>query len=714
MKKVLALLLLFFCLTPLSAQDSFEQAIELLKPFFPAQEHSEQADWIQRYIKQRLDNADIPYTEIPLDTLKDSHSFAHNISVDLPGTEDDKRLTIAVPMAEHSSPANIALALELAEHFAGREHSSQLQILFLGSDFIGSKAAAEKLREEKTTLFYLNFRGIPDKIILQTGNRNHVTPYWLVNSCSISLRKAALNYNLKPEQNILYSIGMIPAPSPLDIYLDAGITALMMYGAPGKKSQTASIWAESFLRFTDEFEKRELVHKKDEDQNYFIMNLGGDYYILPELYIMVFFLFVTGFILFYIILHAKQAKNYVHIFIMNFHIVFWTTIMLFIFFQVSTWVSQLFLNITRLDTQWQAIIPELITLKVLITIVFLILLLPAYSQFKQHNLGNFYSGAAIITALLDMVIFMAIEFSFAAYFTWSLLCIFVFAVVKRRHIKFLCMMLSGIFFIRTIHGILFYPALNLCHDLIFSSMWTNLYLAIFVLPFIFMGIRIFYVIPLKVELRHRLSKVLGTAALVILTVLAVRFIYMYKPFNEYHRQLVKAVEFYDLDENRGTLTLESSYKLGSLQVKTGDEEFNVFSKEKRLIYDIQKPKEEVSVWASTSRFLERKTIEFNVATKGNPDQLYITLTAPNKDDKIIILDSTYPYKLQDNTVSFFIGKNQPMPFDMKITTHKDSTFDAQIDICYSTLPFDFMFIGENKYCSPSLILTKKLSFHEEK
>lgn len=713
MKKILVLLLFFFCLTSLSAQDSFEHAIEQLSPFYPAQEHSEQAEWILKYIKDRLEKADIPYNETPLNTLKDSHSFAHDISVVLPGT-GNQNMVIAVPMAEHGSAANTALALELAERFAAQEHTSQIHIVFLGADFIGAKVLSEELTDGKCSLFYLDFKGIPDKIFLQTGNRDHITPYWMVNYCNNSLRKSRLNFSLKPEQNILYSIGMIPEPSPLDIFLDAGITSIMMYGNKGEKPQSASIWADSFCRFAEDFEKQDLTNHANEDQNYFIMLLGDYYFIFTEFYIMIFFLVVTGFILFYIILHSKQAKNYVHLFLKNFFIVFWTTMMLFIFFQVSTWVSELFLTVTKLDTHWQTIIPELISLKVLISLVLLILLLPTYSQFKQHNLGNFYSGSAVITAILDMVIFMAIDFSFAAYFTWSLLCVFFFAVAKRRHIKFLCMMLSGLFFIRTVHGILFYPALNLCHGLIFSSMWTNLYLAVFVLPFIFMGIRIFYVVPLKVELNHLFSKLVGFAVLVILTVLAARFIYQYRPFNETNRQLVNAVEFYDLDENRGTLTLESDYKLGTLQVNNGDEEISVSSKEKRVVYDIQKPEEEVSVWAATSRFLERKTIEFHVATKGKPDQLYITFTAPSKDEKIIILDSTYPYQLQNDTVSFFIGKNQPMPFELKVTTNKDSTFDAKIDICYSVMPFDFIFSGENKYCKPSLILTKKLSFHEEK
>ena len=713
MRKLLVLLLLFLCLSTIPAQEDFERTIWQLSPFYPAQEHSEQAIWIQNYVKGRLEKADIPYSEVPLNTLKESHSFATNISVVLPGT-GDQNLVIAVPMAEHGSATCTALALELAEYFSKQEHVSQIQILFLGADFIGARVSAEEFQEGKYTLFYLNFQGVPEKIILQTGNKEHITPYWMVNFCNRSLQKASLSFNLKPEQNILYSIGMIPDPSPLDIYLDAGVTALMMYGKQGEKNQSAAIWAESFCRFVEDFEKRELTHHENEDQNYFIMQLGYTYFIFTEFYIMIFFLVITGSILFYIILHTKQAKNYLHIFIKNIFIVFWTTMMLFIFFQISTWISELFLKVTRLDTQWQAIIPELISLKVLISLGLLILLLPTYSQFKQHNLGNFYSGTAVITALLDMVIFMAIEFSFAAYFTWSLLCIFVFAVAKRRYIKFICMILSGLFFIRTIHGILFYPALNLCHDLIFSSMWTNLYLAIFILPFIFMGIRIFYVLPFKVQLKHRLTKVLGYAALVILTVLAFRFIYLYRPFNDNNKQLVNAVEFYDLDEKRGTLTFESDYKLGNIQVKNGDDEIDISSKEKRLIYDIQMPQEEVSVWAATSRFLERKTIEFHVATNGKPDQLYITLKAPSKDEKIIILDSTYPYKIQNDTVSFFIGKNQPMPFELKVTTHKSSAFDAQIDICYSTMPFDFIFLGENKYCKTSLILSKKLSFYEEK
>ena len=56
MKRILVLLLFFFCLSAISAQESFEQSIEQLNHFYPAQEHSEQADWIEKIIGERIWN----------------------------------------------------------------------------------------------------------------------------------------------------------------------------------------------------------------------------------------------------------------------------------------------------------------------------------------------------------------------------------------------------------------------------------------------------------------------------------------------------------------------------------------------------------------------------------------------------------------------------------------------------------------------------------
>ena len=55
---------------------------------------------------------------------------------------------------------------------------------------------------------------------------------------------------------------MIPEQSPLDIYLDAGITALMMYGEQGKKKQSEAIWADSFCQFIENFDKQDMTSCK--------------------------------------------------------------------------------------------------------------------------------------------------------------------------------------------------------------------------------------------------------------------------------------------------------------------------------------------------------------------------------------------------------------------------------------------------------------------
>lgn len=716
MRKLLALLLLLTCLTTLHAQNNMAKTIEHLIAFYPAQENSNNEAYIQRHIISRLKKAGINYQEVPLDSLKDCHSFSKNIYAEILG-QTDRTLVLATPITGYSGVYNVALALDLAERFSMDIPGCNIRIIFLGAEFgqekgypIGSRVYIDS-HQNDDALLYLNFHGIPETVMLQTGNKDKIVPYWMVDSSNKALSKSGLKFNLRAEQNVLYNLGMIPPASPLDEYLKAGMDAIMLYGDVNNELDVDE-WGENFYNFIRDFAQNGLKNKDNVDTNYLVIRWDKNYYLISEFFIMSFFVAVMGLIILYIVFHKKQSKNYLHLIFKNIHIILWTVMMVFIFLVASTWLTTGFLKLSKLDTQWQKLIPELLSLKALICISLLISTLPMYAKFKQHNLGSLYSGAAITSALLNMILFMSIEFSLAIYFVWCLACTFVFAIVRRKKYKFLFMLLSGFFFYMTVHGIIFYPALNLCREFIFSSLWTNVYLTIVILPFIFMGIRIFHIIPLKKELSLTVSKILGVSALIFLTVLILRFVYIYTPYDEDNRQPVRVNEVYDLDEEKGSLSLESNYKLGSLQVVTGDDEFNIFSKEKRLTFDIQKPHIDTQIWSTTSNFLERKTITMNINTQGRADRLHITLTAPKKDDKIIILDSTYPYEMNGNSIEFFIGRNQPMPFKMSVTTKKECQFDADVEIIYSAFPIRFTFTGDNQFCIPRLLLKKRMTFKD--
>jgi len=716
MKKFFALVLLLICLTTLHAQNNMAETIEHLISFYPAQENSDNEAHVQLYIKNRLKKAGISHWETSLDTLNDCHSFSKNIYAEIPG-KSDKTLVIATPVTGFSKVYSVALALDLADRFSKNLSECNIRILFLGAEFgqekgypIGSRVYIDSHSTDDTVL-YLNFNCIPKTIMLQTGNRDKIAPFWMVENSNNALLKSNLKFDLKPEQNILYNLGMNPLPSPLDVYLGAGMDAIMLSGdEPGNID--VDQWSLRFYNFVREFSDNGLKEKENVDTNYLIVHWNNSYRIITESFIISCFLVIIGIIILYIMLHTKQARNYVHLIAKNIRIVFRTTVIVFILLMASTWLTAGLLHLSKLDTQWQKMIPELLSLKTLICIVLFVSILPVYSKHNQSYPGSLYSGVAIISALLNMLLFMVIEFSLAIFFVWSMVCTILFAIVRRKKVKFLCMMLSGLFFYLTVHSIIFYPAINLCREFIFSSLWTNVYLTIVILPFIFMGMRIFHAVPQKKELSLTVSKVLGIISLIFFTVLILRFVFIYTPYNEKHMQPVRVYEVYDLDDGKGFISLESNYKLGSLQVITGDDEFNIFSKDKSLRYDIQKPHIDTQIWASTNSFLERKTITMHINSEVRTDKLHITLTALRKDDNLIILDSTYPYEINGNNISFFIGKNQPIPFDMSITTKKDCQFEANIELIYSAFPFKFSFVGDNQFCIPSLVLKKRLFFKD--
>ena len=297
MKKFLALLLLLTCLTALHAQNNMAKTIEHLISFYPAQENSDNEIYIQRYIKNRLKKAGIQYQEANLNTLNDCHSFSKNIYAKIPG-ESDKTLVIATPVTGFEGAYNIALALDMAERFSQDRPACSIRILFLGAEFgqekgypIGSRSYIDS-NSNSDTVLYINFHGIPETIIFQTGNKDKIAPFWMVENSNKALSKSGLKFNLRPEQNVLYNLGMIPHTSPLDAYLEAGTDAIMLYGNE-YVDLDPELWADSFYTFLREFSKDGLEDQGNIDTNYLILRWNNTYYMITELFIMSCFLDVN-------------------------------------------------------------------------------------------------------------------------------------------------------------------------------------------------------------------------------------------------------------------------------------------------------------------------------------------------------------------------------------------------------------------------------------
>lgn len=718
MKKFLiTLIIAFLALLHLEAYES-----DALSDFYPAEENSSNEKAIMESIRERIETAGLNYHEETLDSLKDCHSFSKNIYGDFNGTTENS-IVLAFPIiGADNSPVNIMTALDAMEKICTRQHSLNIRFAFLGAEYgegndypIGSKVFTQNLYSEKCILIYFDLSSISDTLIFQTGNNRNITPCRLLRICTDAMDLSGLKYNLRSEQNMLYNIGMIPPSSPLDTYMNAGIPSLIITSRPSDSTITPQEWGERFTNFISSLTEQadQYDFSESPDLNYLTLRWNGNYFILSGLYILLFFLAVSALIIFYIVFHARQAKFYIKKIYESFYIIPCTIIIILIILSISTGLTKLFLNLIGLDKCWQGIAGSVFIFKILVALTLLIFFSPAFRHYKKFKLGNFYTGSAILTAIIDLFIFTIIDFSLSLHFIWGLFWIFIFTIFKRRRVKFLCFLLAGTFMFLTIHGIFFYPALNLCENLIFSSSMVNLLISVLTLPFLFMGIRIFFVLPPKLKLKHKVSKFTAFISVLILLCLTASYIYTYRPYDANHKQTVRIDEFYDLDEDRGTLTASSSYRLGSIGIVSGNDNMAINTNDKNAVFPISKPPVFTDITANTYYFLERKNITININARGKADKIQIMMSPAKKGDRLLILDASYPYEVKHGTFVFSVGKNQGMPFSFEITTPKDNNFSIQLLLNYSQPPVNFEFSAdETQICQPSLTLKKTLTFQD--
>lgn len=699
---------------------SFKDSLEYLFPLYPAEENSKNEKALFKYIKKVLSGSEIKYEEASLDSMNDRHSFSKNIYADIRGISNST-LILAFPVGGNSGWANISAALELIQKYSKQTPELSLKFIFLGAESgdsdrypVGSAIFLQNFyNTENSFLLYFDLSDIPEMMKLQTGCSREITPYWLLSGCLKALENSGLRYDLRPEQNILYNIGMVPEASPADLYIKAKIPSIMFYNDASAPQTIFSVeykekafqWFNSFSSFVETFiSSNGGGFKEEEDKHYLTLRTAGGYKIIPETYIILFFLMIAGTIIFYMIFHLKLTKFYMKQIFANFYIIPGTTVLISVLFSISTYIITGFLKITDLGSQWYKTAVFIFILKLLITFLLFMLLIPLLKKFRYYKLKNFYTASAIFTAITNLIIFIIIDFSFSIFFIWSLICIFAFAVFKNKFIKFLCMSLSWTFLFITIRGILFYPAVDLCHMLIFSPFYVNLLISILLLPFLFMAIKIFYIIPPLWKMKYNLYNYAGFAAIVFLAAIFAWHIYSYDPYDENNKQIVDLNKIYDIDSETSIIAMNSDCGIN-------EDDFFSSSSERYPASISGKLSVPVDISAETEYFLKRKNITVNISAEEKIDKIYLSAKSSEEGNKLLIMDSNYPYESKEEKIIFHIGKNQPMPFSLEITTPQNSDFSIDIVMVCSDFPFDFEFSEEKrKEYRKNLILKKRLSF----
>ncbi len=736
----LLLLLFLFLMLSLAVLPAFSEAnqsvnIEQLKSdyyyissLFPREEGSDNEKKAVSYIEDRLTEMNVEYQEHEFDTLQEGHSFSKNIIVDIPGSNDEL-LVLAVPINsipetgfERDGSINIVLALSLIERYTHTTPYRNLKIVFLGAEF-GSKqmypiGTGQFLDDfypaMNSAVLYLKFTGIPSKVNIHCGANNVVAPYWLIDLCFESLRNVELPARVRTREIQILRLGGMDTVLPIKPYLENEYPAVLVSGsgdeyAQREESMSVEAFLGKFSRFLPVFvENTNEEYHEEWDRHYLFFQIGDTSLVIREFHYIVLFTGLLSFLLLFALVFRTRIVRYRNILIRN----LWKLLVLFLFVFSLLLLATLFVEVLsmlrNLPTLWRTVPSLFFGLKISFSLFLFFLVYWIVRRIPFPLQKSFYSAGAIFLLLLGTIVISFFDISLSYYFFWALLWAFIFTLFRRRIYKIIALIISPMWLLLALFDILTVPSLVMVRYIIFSRFYGNLLIALVLLPFILMIIRIEFFSRYHKGAKERRFVFLFTTMLGGVTAAFSIYLFSFIPYTSENPQPVFAVEQINPEIDQRLLSVSSPAPLTGVELISPDyQELTVgrtlqFSVETDVIPSL------VEVSTETSTFLERKYVEVTVQSVGRIQSLSVTL---NSNERIILFDSNFPFSLkpQTNSAEIYIGKNPPNPLMFAFTIPQRLPVEVAMELNLEGIPFRFELLRENISVTRELIVNRHIS-----
>ena len=670
----------------------------------------ETVDFIIRY----LESQEIPYTATGFGELSGTHSYSESIEISIPGTTPDEIVVLAPLNSRESSSIpgngsiNLALALELAKVFSGKESRLSLRILISGAEYgeeeaypIGSRAfLSSYFPEGNTAVLYLDFESPPETINIRGGDRGFVAPYWLLDRCTKGLDSEQVSFRIRGNENQFYRLGVAANPAPIAPYLESGYPAVSFHSANAVlPSDEIAGFADSFTRFVDGllgYQSNPTVW----DRHYLFFQFGNISLIVGERSYLITLSCIAALLILYPILLSKRFRSYVSSIIRNFWALPMLLVLTFLLLLVSTFLVEGLSLLKGYPDYWTKQ-PGVFFLLKLVTAVFLFSLLSQYvRRLPFPKRGRFYSAAALLVLISDIFLLGVVDISLAYYVLWACVWAFLFSLAPNRGLKGLCLLISPVWLIKAAYDMLTIPALEIAEQMILTRTSGNLLIAFILFPFLLMLIRLDFMFR---HPRKKTKRLLLTVTFITLGLSCgglITYLALLKPFSAEDLQPVQAAETQNLTKGLSFLELTSPAALGELEIETPSETFPVAVSSRAYTLETPLRNELVELESNVSKFLGRATYRVSINSQGLPSSVGFTLRS---NDEIIMYDASFPFTfLTAKVVEIHIGRYPPNPLVVEFTVPEDLAGTAEVRVAYTDPPYKIQVTGSNLYAEHHL------------
>jgi len=681
--------------------------LRTIQSFYPRLEGSEGEKRTVKFIESRLATFGVGYTPFDFSESDFEHSFSTCLRVDVPGRMTDT-LILAVPLDQqpgsvqtNDGAINIALALDLIRRSRLERLPVSVTILFLGAEFgdtdsypMGSTLFLRDFQPDyRVAVLYLNLREVPTRVRIRGGGRGVVTPYWLMNRCVDALGSAHIPYVLRGDESQIFRIRSVSERTAIEPYLNAGYPSVELDGEYGQIDEhQAETWLASFPVFLSGIVQRTQAGiLEDWDRHYLLFQIAGSSLIITERAYIAILIVGLGAVLLYSLIFHTGMRKYLRALIRNLPALLPITGIAFFFLFAGTLAIEAIQAIRGFSALWSYAPLESLLLKACVALLlYSALYNPARGLPFPRN-GSFYSAAALLILLVDIGVVAAYNISFTYYFLWAFLFVFLSALARPPWAKILLFLPAPFWGIRGLIEIFTMPALPLCHFLLLSPIWGNLFIAAACLPFILVVLRLGLILPGRGVLRRRIREYVLAGAFFAGAAVLVANLMVYSPFSPLNPQPLEITQALEIGSNgqvaRDTLSVTSPAPLGAIKVSdaTGTR-YLVAAGTSATLALLPPSGSPVKVSQDSSSFFSQRTVTLEVAMPSSPRAVVATLSSTSD---FILFDSSFPFVRENpNSYRILIGSFAPNPLELQLTLPAGKEFSLGL-----VMEFDLPLIG---------------------
>ncbi|NBC30164.1 MAG: hypothetical protein GVY29_09275 [Spirochaetes bacterium] len=691
MKRTVLVLLIAAVASTISLSQTTSQCKEIeadivaLRSFFPRLEGSVGGADAREYIVDRLEAAGLQPERRPVGTDVDGHSFSSSITVTIPGALPET-LTFAAPLnhADEATPeadgsGALASALGLARVYADSTPPVTLRIAFLAADHdtrsLGSRALVAQMDAPvRQSVVYLARRTDGTALSLRTAADNEVAPRWIVEDIARSFETNGVPYSASFSRAQAGRARRTEAGPPIGYYLANDIPAVALVdGVPAQGEAASPCRLSSAL--ADLVEEYQAGLPTTWDRHYIFLQAGDRLQILGETaYVVVLILVIVGTLL-YGLLFRGRLSRYLETFGRNF---FNLPIVFLVIFGALSLAGALLTQLTELrdfPTLWQHYPGVFFLTKMVISAAIYVILHRLLLSGVMSKNGSYYSASALASLFIGILVLAAIDVSTTPYFLWAYLFAFFFSILRLRVLKLVSFVVSTIWLFLFSLEVFSSPLLSVAGSLVSSTSVENLIIAVVLLPFVLMLVR--------VDFLFRRGPITGRSAPAVTVLVALiaggigggGYLVFAWPFGPANPQPVTMTETVHRPAGRHTVVFESEASLGTFDVQFGEETLAVQTDQRRFAAQFQETPELVSLSQTEQQFLNRSRRRLTVDPAFTLSRADVRLRS---QEEIAILDANFPVGPAESrtTVRFQIGPSPPMPLLIDYTVPTDLSADV--------------------------------------